>query len=349
MNVHGVVITKNDWGILALSICNAFNHVDVIHVLNHGSSDQTAHGLEILQKIWGDRLKIYTSESNLPWEQALLTNMISSLAESAGADWIYIFDSDELLISKPNFSLKKELSKLSDKVVALRYKTSNYISTFDFEKNNLDDYKKLIYKSKPSQKLDSSKMWDQLYTGDLNFYDLEIFPKIIFRANKNLLVTDGAHSLRWVLSEHLILNSPDIDCAHLMLISKDILKTKSAQGESHIKMGLPRTHGTRNQLINKLDSEGRLDWFWERHSIKTENSNNINPAHIIDETLVKSLNNSIEILKEKFGGNNLSMLFGVPLRSGYAKQTNFTFNTVFQMCKFFDRKVDLLLRLNKKR
>jgi uncharacterized protein related to proFAR isomerase len=60
--------------------------------------------------------------------------MISSLAESAGADWIYIFDSDELLISKPNFSLKKELSKLSDKVVALRYKTSNYISTFDFEK-----------------------------------------------------------------------------------------------------------------------------------------------------------------------------------------------------------------------
>jgi hypothetical protein len=109
-------------------------------------------------------------------------------------------------------------------------------------------------------------MWDQLYTGDLNFYDLEIFPKIIFRANKNLLVTDGADSLRWVLSEHLILNSPDIDCAHLMLISKDILKTKSAQGESHIKMGLPRTHGTRNQLINKLDSEGRLDWFWERHS-----------------------------------------------------------------------------------
>jgi hypothetical protein len=225
MEIHGVVMTRNNWGVIALSIANAFNHVHVIHVLNHGSNDQTAHGLEILKEIWGEKLKIYTSGSDVPWEQAILTNMICSIAELDGADWIYIFDSDEFLISKPNFSLEQELSKLPDTVTAVRYRTSNYISTFDFEINNLNDYRRLVYESIPTHNLNSPKMWELLYEGSLTFFDIQIFPKVIFRANKNLLVTKGAHKLRWNFHGQSILNSSVIDCAHLMLISKDILKS----------------------------------------------------------------------------------------------------------------------------
>lgn len=49
MLIHGIVVCRNDWGMLALSISNVLaNHADVVHVLNHGSSDYTAHGLKIL-------------------------------------------------------------------------------------------------------------------------------------------------------------------------------------------------------------------------------------------------------------------------------------------------------------
>ena len=62
MLIHGIVVSRNDWGILALSIANVLhNHADIVHVLNHGSSDQTAHGLKVLQEIWGERLKVYSS------------------------------------------------------------------------------------------------------------------------------------------------------------------------------------------------------------------------------------------------------------------------------------------------
>ena len=349
MEIHGVVVTRDDWGVLALSISNALNHVDVVHVLNHGSKDQTTHGLEILKEIWGVRLKVYTAKSDLLFKQSLLTNMVVSLAESEGADWIYVFDSDEFLISKPDFSLKEELAKLSESVVAVRYKISNYISTFDFDKNNLNDYKHLIYKSNPSQPYDSTDLWDSLYSGELSCYDIDFVPKIIFRANKNLLVSDGAHHLSWIFSGQSVVNTSTIDCAHLMLVSKDILPRKSSLGESHINMGLPRHHGLRNQLIYRLDCEDRLDWFWHRHSIQTGQSAPLNPKHMIDHTLVNSLHQSIERLKEKFGGTTLAMLSGVPLKHHDAGETLFAFDAVLQMCESFHRKIDLFSRMNKSR
>ncbi len=346
MEIHGIVVTRNDWGVLALSVCNALKHVDVVHVLNHGSSDQTEQGLEILKEIWGDRLQTYTAKPGTPFEQSLLTNMVASFAEAAGADWIYVFDSDEFLLSKPGFSLKSELSKLNDSVLAVRYRIYNYISTFDFEKTNLDDYRKVIYKSKPFKKYDPANMWDPLYSGQLSFYDIHFIPKIIFRAKKNLLVTDGSHDLRWTYSGHSIFISSAIECAHLMLVSKDILKRKSALGESHIKMGLPLRHGLRNQLINKLESEGRLDWFWERHSIQTGNGDSHNPKHTIDESLVESLKDSVEILREKFGGADLAMRSGTPLKRGCDHESAFTFDNIFQVCEFFKSRLDLLSNFN---
>lgn len=349
MQIHGVVITRNEWGILALSICNAFNHVDVIHVLNHGSNDQTSHGLEIFKKIWADKLKVYTSSPDVPWEQSLLTNMIVSIAEVEGADWIYVFDSDEFLLSRKNFSLREELSKLNESEMGLRYSVNNYISTYDFDENNLNCYKKLIYKSKPSAKYDSVYAIKSINAGKSSFFDQPFYPKIVFRANKNLLIGKGAHVLKLINNKESIKNLVLSDCAHLSLISKNKLYQKSMHGKSLIDLGLPLEIGWQDQLIHHLDIEGRLDWFWERHSIQPENSRNFNPSYIIDKSLVECLSNSIEVLKEKFGGENLSMLFGVPLSSGYAKQTNFTFDSIFHICKFFNKKVDLFLHLQKRK
>ena len=348
MLIHGIVVSRNDWGILALSIANVLNnHADIVHVLNHGSSDQTAHGLKILQEIWGERLKIYSTNPDLSFRQSLLTNMISSIAEDEGADWIYVFDSDEFLLSKRNFSLREELLKLSNEIVGIRYSLTNYISTHDFDQNNLNCYKKLIYRSKPNVEYDPLYAMELISRGELSFFDLPFPSKIIFRANKNLLIGMGAHRLQYTFDDQSVVNLTEAECAHLSLISKDMLNRKSMLGKYLIDDGSPMRIGWQNKLVHQLDVLGKLDWFWERHSINPENSETLNPDHIIDESFVESLNNSIEILKEKFGGINLSMLSSVPLKTGYDKETKFTFDNAFQMVKFFNKKIDLFLNVKK--
>lgn len=345
MIIHGVVVSKNDWGLLAVSINNALlNHVDVVHVLNHGSSDQTAHGLRILKELWRDRLNVYSASPDSSFKQSLLTNMIASFAEKMGADWIYVFDSDEFLLAKPEFSLRNELSRLGKDIVAVRYALSNYISTFDFNKNDLNCYNELIYKSKPGDTYNPRSARDMIYGGQRTFFDIPFPQKVIFRAKSNLLVTDGAHRLLYMLRDKLVLNMPTMDCAHLTLISRDILARKSAQGRQLIERGFPPWHGWQSQLLHQLDLEGRLDWFWGRHSIRKETSDSSNPEHTIDKRLVESLVTSVDMLQGAFGGTDLSRLFGAPLTTGPNPESTFTFNGAFEMCDFFNQKINLLLR-----
>jgi len=347
MFIHAIVVSRNDWGTLALSITNVLvNHADVVHVLNHGSSDQTAHGLKVLQEIWGKRLKIYSASPDIPFNQSLLTNMLVPIAENEGADWIYVFDSDEFLLSKPDFSLKKELSKLSSDTVAARYNLSNYISTHDFDQDNISHYQKLIYKSKPSINCDPIRSMELISEGKISFFDLTFPSKIFFRANKDLLIAKGAHGLQYILDKQSTISFIDAECAHLSLSSKKILSVKSLHGKSLIDLGLSKKLGWQNQLVHQLDIAGKLDWFWEKHSINTDHGEISNPVHTIDLSFVKCLSSSIEILKEKFGGIDISMVSGTPLKTGCDEDTEFTFGSVFQMCDFFDKKIQLFLRSN---
>lgn len=347
MLIHGIVVSRNDWGVLALSITNVLlNHADVVHVLNHGSSDQTAHGLQILQEIWGERLKFYSASPDIPFHQSLLTNMIVSIAENQGADWIYVFDSDEFLLSTQDFNLKNELYKLNDNIVGMRYILNNYISTYDFDEMNIDCYKKLIYKSKPNFEYNELRASELISDGQLSFFDVPFPSKIVFRAKKNLLINKGAHGLKYIFKNQSIATSSLANCAHLSLISKNALTAKSMQGKSLIDLGLSPKTGWQNQLVHQLDISGKLNWFWQRHSIKKDISEVSNPDHVIDHALVECLNSSVELLKQKFGGANLSYLSGIPLRTGNEKEMEFTFTNTFQMCHFLDQKIDLFIRLN---
>lgn len=345
MQIHGIIVTRNDWAILALSISNVLiHHADIVHVLNHGSTDQTASGLKILQEIWGERLKVYTASAETPFNQSLLTNMMVSIVEDSAADWIYIFDSDEFLLSKENFSLREELVKLSDDTVAIKYSLSNFIATYDFDPNNLNCYNKLIYRSVPGVNYDAAIAKKLIHNGKLTFFDVPFLSKMIFRANSNLLISDGAHKFRYKLSNQVVKSLEQADCAHLTLYSKSNLERKSIQGKSHIDRGLPAYHGWQNQLVHQLDMEGKLDWFWERLSIKTEQNHVSNPKHTIDESLVDCLQASINLLKNKFGGMILSEVSGSPLKIGAGEETSLRFDDTFNLCDFFDQKINLLIK-----
>lgn len=335
MTIHGVIVCRDDWGPLALSICHALiYHVDVIHVVDHGSVDQTANGLRILKAAWGDRLIVYSTGSGVPFKQALLTNMIACFAEARGADWIYVFDSDEFLLAKPGFSLKRALSKLDENVVSVRYSLNNYISTFHFDRLDLNCYGELRYKSKPRFAYDARRSWDEIYHEQSTFFDFPFPTKIIFRARKGLLVQDGAHRLFRLLPGQVGVRLPVIECAHLTYISRDILERKRLLGESKIKLGLPREHGWQSQLIFKLHQEGRLDRFWDRHSIIAERDDGSNPVHVIESTLAENLKKSIRFLQQIFGGNDLAMRHGNALKYGQAPATSFSFAHTFQLMDY---------------
>ncbi len=344
MNIHGIVVCRDDWGPLAVSICHALtHHVDIVHVVDHGSIDQTASGLKILKEAWGDRLMVYSTGTGIPFKQSVLTNMVVSIAESQGADWIYVFDADEFMLAKPGFSLKQELANLNESVVSVRYALNNYISTFDFNRLNLHCYRDMRYKSQPGPARGPKLAWEAIDNEQSTFFDFPFPAKIIFRARKKLLVTDGAHGLFWLLPEQVGVRLPRIECAHLTYISRDILERKRTLGEGRIRLGLPREHGWQSQLIFKLHQQGRLDAFWERHTIKKEGSNRSGPPHIIEETLLENLESVIGFLQKTFAGNDLARRDGRLLEHGSALAMSISFGQAFQMMDYMYERIGRLL------
>jgi hypothetical protein len=76
MKIHGVVIARNEWPLLGLSISHAlFYHVDKVFVIDHSSTDDTKNGLAELQKVWPDKIEVFRYEDNL-FDQEALTNIL---------------------------------------------------------------------------------------------------------------------------------------------------------------------------------------------------------------------------------------------------------------------------------
>lgn len=346
MKIHGLVISKNDWGNLATSICHTLsNHVDVLHVLDHGSSDRTASGLKILKELWDDRLKIYTAPNDLPFNQTLLINILSGIAEKEGADWIYVFDSDEFLLTEKKGGLKEELKNIGPTINSIRYKVSNYISTQGFDRENLEDYLKISFESNPTLESKYNEARDAIYSGLSTFFDYPFPSKIIFRANKNFLIKGGAHKFLWRPKTNSEIQLSTVKCAHLTYICRDILNRKALHGEEHVLKGYPEWHGWQLQLLYRISEEGWLDKFWERHSI---NDNDIpidnNSNYLFNDDFAKTLTPTINIMKDFFGGNSLSFFHGVEIQSESRQQSEFSFNEVVNLATFYEQKINFLLQ-----
>jgi hypothetical protein len=349
MRVHGIVISKNDWGNLATAISHVLaNHADKVYVLDHGSDDKTANGLQILRRLWGERLTVYSAPSDLSFNQALLTNILTHIAEKDGADWIYVFDSDEFLITG-NGGLREELKGMPSSILSIRYGISNYISFYDFDRERLDDYLELIYESEPYLSCSHEEAFDSIYNGLSSFFDYPFMSKIIYRANSNLMIQNGAHSLTWHAGPDSEVQLPSINCAHLTYISREILFRKAMVGKRRIEEGYPRSHGWQNQLLYKIYNEGWLESFWERHSL---DSNNLSKTtkfkyhhnHNFKEAIAPTIKN----LKVFFGGNTLSAFNGSEIQVGATQQSNFSFRELVSICSSYEQRINLLWSIQNK-
>ena len=140
MKIHGVVVARNEWPLLGLSISHAlFYHVDKVFVIDHSSTDDTKNGLAELQKVWPDQIEVFRYEDNL-FDQEALTNILLHISNQEKPDWNLIFDADEFLVSPTNKDIEDLLSNLGEKWNAIAMQLENYIVPLGFVDTRLDDY-----------------------------------------------------------------------------------------------------------------------------------------------------------------------------------------------------------------
>lgn len=309
--ITGVVVSRDDWGLLAVSITHALmNHVDEVLVLDHRSTDETSNGLRYLQALWPGRIRTWRSNLDF-FEQEAATNALAHLALSSRPDWIYVFDSDEFLLTAPDVSLKSILAGFRADQVGLRYSVSNFVSPRSFDEHLLNSYRSLRARSVPSRSYDDSQAYDSLYRGTATFFDFPFVAKLIFRARELSRVTVGAHRVMYFGGQGVEQRDDRIRCAHLTLPSRAKLSRKAQQGESYVRMGMPKNFGWQAQLVYRLQQEGRLDWFWERHSVPdplvpgSGLQGEHTPPCTIDESLILALEPSLRFLEQGFASDDL--------------------------------------------
>jgi len=338
MKITGIVFAKNEWGLIAVSISHALlNHVDEVYVVDHNSTDQTHNGLKHLKHLWGERLHIITI-TDIGFFQEEATNTVIRLAKKSKPDWIYVFDADEFLLVDQSTSLHAILSNIDKRHKAIRYALYNYISIRDFNDLSLDDYQKIIHKSVPNQTLkeapvnsdykskkkqQNSKTTAELINdGEATFFDIPFPPKVITRFSDFLQLASGAHFAIDVSGDINGKIIKEIEAVHLVYPTKKRLQNKANHGEFLIRNNYSVNLGWQTQLVYKVQQEGRLDWFWEKHSISDKpTSVELLPAHIIDRRFSKIISRTTNFLENGFQSKDLSMIGNTTIESSRGNET----------------------------
>lgn len=266
-SVVGVVMARDEWPLLGLSIVHHLSHVDRIVVLDHSSTDGTADGLARLSCSFGERLSVVRVD-DVPFVQEDLTNLAVRLG-TGEADWVYVFDGDEFVLPPDGVRLADLLAEAPDDVDAVRYEVANWVSPAGFDEHDLGSYGALVHRSVPSvfARLIPELAADTVERGHLNYFDLPFDSKVIARARRRPWIAAGSHLVHapspldeWDLRDRLLVG-------HLPLLTRRRLTRKAEQGEALVAQGFPASHGWQNQMVHRLARSGRLDTFWAAHTV----------------------------------------------------------------------------------
>ena len=302
--ILGYVITKNLWPTLGLSLVHAFRmgcqHVIVV---NHQSTDATSSELEKFKSFFQNRLTII----NLDIKQFLQETTQKIILSGFGGDlydWIYIFDSDEFLLSQSEQSLPDILQSIPEDVDAVRYQIDQWVVPQDLDDLDVDQYiriKQRAYPQNPSQQ-STELTRKKLIAGNINYFDIEFPSKVIVRGRLHHKITAGAHLILSVAEiKEKMLSSQIIRCAHLPFLSKRHLANKALHGKNEIESGFSLDHGWHNKALNQINLAGELDSFWQRHSVSKLNQLAVSPgspALIEDGAIAVALYDTIKAFKK---------------------------------------------------
>jgi hypothetical protein len=342
VKVIGVVQCKNEWGLIAMSVSYALlNHVDSVWVLDDGSSDESAAGFLHLKKLWGDRLTVLNLDS-IGFEQEAITNTLIQLAMlTEKPDWIYPFDADEFLVLDEGRSLRELLDQQPESVDQVRYGVKNFISPRDFNENSIADYRRQTYRSRADRVASIETKAREIAAGTATFFDFGFMNKTVIRARTNIRLDRGSHSSKVFGREQVSVTDETMRAVHLPMLTRQRIDRKAKQGKAHVAVGAPGGRGWQNQFIYKQEQQGRLDEFWNQHSIDPANV----PDTVTDTTLfTDAIESTIVFLTSQFGSDDLSAPHGKKLAAGRSPQTTVGLDEVVRVGFAFQEHTNALLR-----
>jgi hypothetical protein len=280
------MLVHDEWPLAALSAAHALVHsVDELVVVDHASSDGTLDGLDVLAKVFGDRLKVLRLGAVAFRQEAIVAWALERL-ELAEHDWLYVLDADEFLLTSPTDSLHEVLARLPDECSSVRYSLDNFVAPRRSSGGALDVIGNIRERAVACVFVDlpGALLAEQVDAGDVNFFDLAFKSKIIAR-NLTTWLTAGAHEVAGQRHEHVTeLDRHVVRAAHVPMISRARLDLRAEAGRRLEEAGFDRDHGWQSQLTWRLQQQGRLDEFWQRHS-----SGPGGPHTVSDNALARSM------------------------------------------------------------
>lgn len=302
-SIHGVVMARDEWPLLELSITHALlHHVDRIWVLDHASADGTAVGLRRLCEVWGNRITVIRLEA-VPYFQEAATSLLLEVVNPGANDWVYVFDADEFAITPSAKSLRDILTDVKPEHGSVRYQIDNWVAPEGFDDTDFGQYEGLQYRALPNLFLDlgSELTSDEIQHGTISFFDVPFPTKVIFRGGTSGWLAAGSHAIKSVLPVHEgVVSRDQFRVAHFPLVSRGRLRLKVRQGRDLIAQGFPRLHGWQSQMLARMDSSGLLDEFWTRNSVGPEADvdNSRRPVIIRDDAFSRVIAPTLAFLRK---------------------------------------------------
>lgn len=296
MKVHGVVIARNEWPLLGLSISHAlFYHVDKVFVIDHSSTDDTRNGLAELQKVWPDRIEVFRYDDAL-FDQEALTNILLHISNQENPDWNIIFDADEFLVSPTKKNMKEHLSTLGGKWNAIAVQLENYIVPSGFVDTRLEDYLLIDhYVTSVNHVVDRDEFHEQVKRNEKLLHEFRVPSKVLVKNNSGDFVDAGQHQLKygdgkfWELWDTTVaaINKEDWLICHLPYTS---LKRFKARKDVHERIN----NNFANKVFAKtITPDEDIAQMWDRLQMHPTDTN---PVLVPDSSFSKSFAPLVEKL-----------------------------------------------------
>ncbi len=267
--VIGVMLVHDEWPLVAYSATHALvNHVDELWIIDHHSTDQLLDGMALLQGLFGDRLHLLRIGDVAFHQSAMVAWAIEKIAPRPN-EWIYVVDADEFLLCAPGVSVRDILDELPVGLNTLRYDVANFIAPRDFELTSANELSRIEARSEPhvTQELSGSEIAERVKAEEMCFFDVPFRSKVISRRVDTWFLA-GAHGVAGQRStQEFHVESATLHAAHFVLLTRQRLEVRAKGGMRLRKAGFDANHGWQSHLLWELQQAGRLDDFWNRHSM----------------------------------------------------------------------------------
>ena len=301
MKIHGLVIARNEWPLLGLSISHAlFYHADKVFVIDHSSTDDTKNGLVELQNVWPNRIEVFRYEDTM-FDQEALTNILLEISNRENPDWNFIFDADEFLVSPTGKNIKDHLSSLDDKWNAIAMQLENYIVPLGFIDTRLDDYPLVNhYVTSVNHVVDRDEFHEQVKRNEKLLHEFRVPSKILIINNSKDFVDAGQHQLKygdgklWELWDTTVAasNKEDWLICHLPYTS---LKRFKARKDVHERVN---NNFADKVFAKTITPDEDIAQMWDRLQMNPGDSN---PLFVRDNSFSDSFSPLLEKLAPHWG------------------------------------------------